>query len=72
VHRRKGREILHPTEDKAGKLATCGVNLHTKKAIVKQFHNYYTESAKQLGYTKPALDINYDLALDLLAMRSSL
>jgi hypothetical protein len=39
-----------------GELATCGVNLHTKKAIVKPLHNYYMESEKHLGYTKPALD----------------
>jgi hypothetical protein len=60
----KGQKVLHPNEKtEAGKLSMCGVNSHTKKAVVKQFHYYhYTKSAKHKGYTKHVLDTNYNLA----------
>jgi hypothetical protein len=52
-----------------GELATCGVNLHTKKAVVKPLQNYYIESEKHLGYTKPALDETYVLVSCVWIMR---
>jgi hypothetical protein len=65
----KGEKFCTKKKVEPGELVTCGVNLHTKKTVVKPLHNYYTESEKYLGYTKPALDTTYALASYVWAMR---
>jgi hypothetical protein len=65
----KGEKFCTKKKVEPGELATCGVNSHTKKAVVKPLHNYFTESEKHLGYTKPALDTTYALASCVWAMR---
>jgi hypothetical protein len=66
----KGGKFCTRRKQESDELGTCGVNSHTKKAVVKADHNYFAESAKQVAYTEPALNINYDLASCVLGMRS--
>jgi hypothetical protein len=65
----KGEKFCTKKKVEHGELARCGMNSHTKKAVVKPLHNYCTESEKYLGYTKPALDTTYALASYVWAMR---
>jgi hypothetical protein len=53
-----------------GEQDTCGVNSHTKKAIVKAWHIFYADATKQQGYVSPSLHNDYDMAASVWDMRA--
>jgi hypothetical protein len=58
----KGEKFCTKAKIVKGELGTCGVNSHTKKAVIKPQHAFFQDDIREVAYSKPSLDMNYDLA----------
>jgi hypothetical protein len=66
----KGEKFCTKAKIGKGEQDTCGVNSHTKKAIVKAWHIFYADGPKQQGYVSPSLHNDYNMASSVWDMRS--
>lgn len=68
----KGEKVCTKKKTVPGKQGTCGVNSHTKKAIVKANHAFFQDDIRDIAYSKPSLDMNYDLASCVWEMKGEI
>lgn len=68
----KGEKFCTKKKTVPGEQGTCGVNSHTKKAIVKANHAFFQDDIREIAYSKPSLDMNYDLASCVWEMKGDI
>jgi hypothetical protein len=55
---------------RAGELATCSINAHSKKVLSEPNHIYYWDSPKEHGFQTPALNRAIPLANSILDLKA--
>jgi hypothetical protein len=68
----KGEKFCTKLKIVPGEQGTCGFNSHKKKAVIKLQQEFYQDDIQEVAYSKPSLDMSYDLASCVWSMKNDL